>query len=244
MNKGYYAIIPADVRYDARLSPNAKLLYGEITALCNEKGYCWAMNQYFAELYSVKKGAVSKWVGSLRDCGYIECEVQYKSGTKQITDRHIRLSHPIAEKDHTLPSKKTTPYSEKRRYPIAKKDAVNTTVNNTINNTSNIGETSSPKKEIKPKGKHFVEPTLDDVIDYCNLHSYQCEPKAFVDHHSARGWVLSNGKKMVKWQSALSTWERNHKKYEAKNGLKQNNVNKRSEYASNIRDYNKAMRDF
>lgn len=107
-----------------------------------------------------------------------------------------------------------------------------------------MGETSSPKKEIKPKGKHFVEPTLDDVIDYCNLHSYQCEPKAFVDHHSARGWVLSNGKKMVKWQSALSTWERNHKKYEAKNGLKQNNVNKRSEYASNIRDYNKAMRDF
>jgi len=170
MNKGYYAIIPADVRYDVRLTPNAKLLYGEITALCNEKGFCWAMNGYFAELYSVSKVSVSKWVGSLRDCGYIECEVQYKEGTKQITNRYIRLATPIKEILGTPIKKSLIPSQRKVKDPIKEMFKDNTTVNNTVNNTINMGETSSPVvyEEKKKPVKRFVPPPLQEVIDYCN----------------------------------------------------------------------------
>lgn len=118
--KSYYAIIPADVRYDKKLTPNAKLLYGEITALCNEKGYCWAGNEYFAELYEVSKETISRWISDLIKCGYLTREIVYKEGTKQIINRYLRINqHPIDEKINT-------PIDENV------KDN-NTLINNTIN---------------------------------------------------------------------------------------------------------------
>ena len=58
----YYAILPAFVRYDKDLPANARLLYGELTALTNKKGYCFASNNYFAPLYGVTTQEISKWI--------------------------------------------------------------------------------------------------------------------------------------------------------------------------------------
>jgi transposase len=79
----YYAILPAVVRYDADLSPNAKLLYAEITSLCNEKGYCWATNNYFASLYSVDDRTIRRLLKQLADKKYIKIE-QIKGIQRQI----------------------------------------------------------------------------------------------------------------------------------------------------------------
>lgn len=100
--RAYYAIIPAKVRYDKDISPNAKLLYGEITALTNEKGYCWATNEYFAKLYGVSKQSISYWIKSLKDKNYITTEIIYKEGTKEILYRYIKiLEYPIKENLNT-----------------------------------------------------------------------------------------------------------------------------------------------
>src|SRR5690625_2327679 len=120
MKKGYYAIIPANVRYDKSLRPNSKLLYGEITALCNEKGFCWASNSYFAELYEVSKETISRWISELVEKGYIHTELIYKDGTNEIINRYIRISHePIDEMINT-------PIDEKVK-------GNNTVTNNTVN---------------------------------------------------------------------------------------------------------------
>ena len=95
INKSYYAIIPANVRYDEDLTANAKLLYGEITALCNEKGYCWASNNYFAELYKTSNRTVSRWVSQLVDKGFIRIEIIYKKNTKEVQERRLYLSFNI-----------------------------------------------------------------------------------------------------------------------------------------------------
>lgn len=71
----YYAIIPAVVRYDSDLTANAKLLYGEITALCNEKGFCWANNSYFAQLYGISERMIQILLKQLKDKKYIQIEI-------------------------------------------------------------------------------------------------------------------------------------------------------------------------
>lgn len=87
----YFAIIPANVRYDKNLKDKAKLLYGEITALCNKEGVCWAKNEYFADLYDVTKTTVSTLIKNLIDNGYIKSKLIYKEGTKEILNRYLNI---------------------------------------------------------------------------------------------------------------------------------------------------------
>lgn len=101
----YFAIIPANVRYDKNLKDKAKLLYGEITALCNKEGVCWAKNEYFADLYDVTKTTVSTLIKNLIDNGYIKSKLIYKEGTKEILNRYLSIvKDPVKEnlKDNNI----------------------------------------------------------------------------------------------------------------------------------------------
>jgi len=135
---GYYAIIPAKVRYCAELSANAKLLYGEITALSGKEGYCWASNAYFAKLYEVSENAVSGWIGSLAKVGFVK--IAYKK-TSEGTTRRISLSEADFAPSSEIPTPKklrvATP--KKPGPPTPRKLGANTT--RELNTTSlNIPE--------------------------------------------------------------------------------------------------------
>ena len=146
----YYSIIPANVRYDENLKANEKLLYGEITALANKNGYCWAENKYFAELYKVHKKTVSEWIGNLEKQGYISIKLEYIKGTKQVSKRYIYIKHPIHEKTDRYPRKDSHPIHEKTE------EELNTT---SINNTSTNKDHSTAKAERIP---------YKEIIDYLN----------------------------------------------------------------------------
>ena len=76
----YHISIPAVVRYDTTLKPAAKLLYGEVLALCDQTGYCWATNQYFAILYEVNKETVSGWLSQLVAQQYVRISYEESPG--------------------------------------------------------------------------------------------------------------------------------------------------------------------
>ena len=87
----YYAIIPAEVRYSKKLTPNAKLLYAEITALCNMNGKCTASTEYFCRLYEVSRASIQNWLKMLDDNDYIRRVLIYREGSKEILSRYIKL---------------------------------------------------------------------------------------------------------------------------------------------------------
>ena len=163
--KSYFAVIPANVRYDKRLKLLSRLLYGEITALCNQEGYCWATNKYFAELYEVSITTISTCINQLKEFGYIDVEIIYKEGTKEILKRYLKIfKDPIQKKLNT---------------PIQE----NLKDNNTFNinseaqqpeqNNSNIGNNkqngqlfNTKKKPTKKNSNKFVEITQEVLGNY------------------------------------------------------------------------------
>lgn len=143
----YYGILIADVRYDKRLSSSEKVLYAELTSLTNKEGFCWASNQYFADLYEVSKFTVSRWVSNLEKHGHIQVEV-LQSDT---TDRKIWLN----SKNGVL-TKSARGIDEKRK--TYRQKAQHNIIINNKDNINTLSEDKSPDKTTQSvrKDQHIV----------------------------------------------------------------------------------------
>ena len=119
----YYAIIPAEVRYNNQLSANEKLMYGEITALTQSTGECWATNAYFGEIYNKDVRTIRRWVSHLSSLGYINIKLVYKPDSKEVDKRIITLGTKLS-----LASGQKCPTGEGK----------NVRYNNTRENTTSI----------------------------------------------------------------------------------------------------------
>ena len=137
----YYAIIPAEVRYCKALIPNAKLLYAEITALCNMNGKCTASTEYFCRLYEVSKVSVQKWLKNLEDNNHIRRVNKYKPHSKQIECRVITLVNvPSKEKlsDNTNINITNTNLTDSNKKALFKKPTLDEVKNYCILRKNNI----------------------------------------------------------------------------------------------------------
>jgi len=149
--KNYYAVIPAEVRYAKNLKANEKLMYGELTALANEKGYCYASNEYFANLYGCSKNTVSKWISNLSKNKFLRLKMIYEKGTKNIKERRIYISNLYDKKDIGIAENGYTPIGQKGEVIY---------INNNINNIkkNNVQNVKAPVfTEITEKAfPHFI----------------------------------------------------------------------------------------
>lgn len=199
-NKSYYAVIPANVRYDEDLPPNAKLLYGEITALCNKDGCCWASNKYFADLYGVSITSVKRWMKVLIEKKYITSRLTYKEGSSEIDMRYVQICAGGGIKNVPTPSIKNGPD------------------NITSINITNEYKRKNIKKEKSDKQtcKQFIPPTLEEVQAYCKERNKGVDVQKFYDYYSSADWHDSEGEKVKSWKQKVISWEKNSFKTENK----------------------------
>ena len=111
---GYYAVLPATILFNQDLKPNEKLLYAIITALANRKGYCFASNNYLAELLGVKAHTISIWVSHLSKMKFV-CVELVKNEKNEIIQRRIYPNDsPYNLKDIPYVTNITYPYITKK----------------------------------------------------------------------------------------------------------------------------------
>lgn len=195
--KAYYAIIPANVRYDKDLAPNAKLLYGEITALCNEKGYCWASNQYFAELYGVSIISIKRWVNSLVTKGYVYRTLTYKPNSKEVDKRILSI----------YGGKKIDTTSVQKCYdPSIKNDTSSSIKNDTDNNTS-INNTFNNKKDVYTRKHKYGEYQHVLLTDKEHTHLVELYGSSLDEHIKILDeYIETSGKSYKNHSLVLQKW--------------------------------------
>lgn len=186
-NPGYFAILPASVRYDNRLSASEKLMFSEITALAGRDGYAYAKNKYFAELYGVDERTIRRWIARLADMKYVSVSMVKNANGSDDFRRIVPLLDP--DKNVLPPGQKCPEPPDKNVPPLYKEEYIK-------KNNSYMGR--------------FTPPTIQEVQVYCMSRHNNVDPEKFIDFYSAKGWMIGKNK-MKDWKAAVRTWEKGEK---------------------------------
>lgn len=130
-------------------------------------------------------------------------------------DKYRQKDHTAAERQARFRAKK----SEEKRYGVT--PASNGVTARNITHSEAESEADTKKRE----RKKFSAPSLAEVQELATSKKVpESSAEDFIDHHQARGWIMSNGKMMVCWKSAFNTWIKRSSEFR-KYGNSQSNLN-------------------
>ena len=127
----FYAIIPSFIRYDSKITNFDKIMYAEITALTNAKGYCYAFNSYFELVFNVSVSTVKRSLSRLDKKNYIFIDIERDNKTNEFIQRKIYLTSitPPPVKNEGSPPVKNEPIARDNAFILKNNTSMNTNVN-------------------------------------------------------------------------------------------------------------------
>lgn len=148
--ENYFVVIPHPILRDKNLSDVDKLVYGEISALTNKEGYCFASNKYIGEVLNKSAMTARRSIYKLRELGYLYVENSDTEGEN--TQRKIYLD-----------MQKMNRGMFKNEHPPRSK--MNTIDNKLDNKVDKLAEPKSDKSD------ENVDKHVDIVVEKTNLRT-------------------------------------------------------------------------
>lgn len=169
-----------------------------ISSLCAENGFCFASNDYFAELFNEHETTISRKLKKLSKKGYIT--IEYEKRGAEVKNRILRLANLLTD-DYQF------------CYPTISRIAKD----NIISNTNNIKEIDNNK--LLSTKKKFIPPTLEEVQEYCKERKNNINPQKFFDYYNVDNW-----KDVKNWKKKMITWELKSEKQPRKETIEELNA--------------------
>lgn len=178
---GQYYAVPVELAHRNDVSGDAKVLLGEITVLCSDKGYCWASNGYFADEYSVSERSVRRWLSELKDKGLVS--VEFVKGQRRISVKGgTNLATP--PDNSVLPPRTELSARYNRIYKL-EYNSITELYNSTCVNLPPVRKiTDARKKAIEKFADTFGEDAFSELFN-------KAAGSAFLNGNGKSGWRAS-----------------------------------------------------
>ena len=80
-----------------------------------------------------------------------------------------------------------------------------------VNDNDNVNDIKKKDTKVSKEKAHFVPPTLENVIGYCQEKGLNVDAQRFVDFYESKGWMVGKNK-MKDWKAAVRNWSRSDDK--------------------------------
>lgn len=183
-----WCLIPPFVLADDQLSNTDKLIFGRIWGLTNEKGYCFASNDWIGKQINASSRTVSRSITKLNRTGYISVEI-VRGADNVVKNRKIFFQ--AVTPNLTIPHDKNdvTPHDKNGVKSIRDKSIREENKKTSLKSISQ--EDLEQIAEQYNVSVSFVSSKYDDMVNYC-----ESKGKKYKDYRAAlRNWVKRDAPK-------------------------------------------------
>lgn len=193
-------------------SPAKVLINGKPILI--QRGMYHTSETKLSERWYIDRRTVSRFLKMLESDDMITVNKRRQDGTTVKVNNYAAYQGVFDGDMHNEMDNGIHNESASKAHQNVHKQELNNNKNSKNEKNSNIGGLRPPA----PTSKKFIIPTVEEITAYCADRHNGIDAEHFHDHYTARGWILSNGKKMVDWKASVRTWEKNERERGRPNG--------------------------